>query len=84
MSNLTNNAVTIDATGQTNSVYINGKSYISDDLKVGDTDYMLWDRSASRLHLVGTNPETDMLRIESTDSDAGTAPDIDFYRKNKR
>jgi hypothetical protein len=34
MSSLTNKSITIDATGATNKVYINGKSFVSDDLKV--------------------------------------------------
>ena len=46
------------------------------------SNYMLWDTSGDRLHIVTTNTENDMLRLESTDSGAGTAPDIDFYRNS--
>tara|TARA_R100000808_G_scaffold16583_1_gene37379 strand:+ start:3977 stop:4777 length:801 start_codon:yes stop_codon:yes gene_type:complete len=50
----------------------------------GDTasNYMLWDTSEDRLHIVGTDASNNMMRIESTDATADNSPDIDFYRNS--
>ena len=79
-----NNAVVCVNDGGNNTVLLQGKVEVDDDLKCyGDTadNYMLWDASADKL-IINSTDDNDCIQLISTDADNAQGPTIIFERSS--